>query len=256
MKPTTARALKTGAEAITQLPLSSRNISSDNSLTETIVTVRYCFYCISGPKHGCTRRGCIKRGHPNYKGFALKFQNIKNKMTIKPLESIMQGSSQIVFNSPKTPRQTPPMHLIHVYRRGSVSVCACERVCVRGRGGRKREHKCNGRRRCSIQGGRGRLTVSQPLPPLSSAFTFHFHSPLLLPLSALKQLPPLMQGTFQITAGGGREENQGGGVMQEEQGVRVEKGGYTDHSKAAGGGHSSQGEDASPVHPPFLFFLL
>lgn len=39
MKPTTARALKTGAQAITQLPLSNGNISSDNLLTETIVTV-------------------------------------------------------------------------------------------------------------------------------------------------------------------------------------------------------------------------
>lgn len=84
--------------------------------------VRYCFYCISSPKHGCRRRGCIKRGHPNYKGAALKFHNIKNKMTIKPLESIMQGSSQIVFNSPKTPRQTPQCILF---------MFIGERVCVR-----------------------------------------------------------------------------------------------------------------------------
>lgn len=69
--------------------------------------VCYFFYCISGPKRGCRRRGWIKSGHPNYKGSALKFHNIKNKMTIKPLESIMQGSSQIVFNSPETSRQTP-----------------------------------------------------------------------------------------------------------------------------------------------------
>lgn len=43
-----------------------------------------------------------------------------------------------------------------------------------------------------------------PLPP-----SFHFHSPLLLPFSALKQLPPLMQGTFQMT--GGREGRTRGG---------------------------------------------
>lgn len=84
------------------------------------------------------------------------------------------------------------------------------------------------------------------LQPLPSTSTLPFSS-----LSALKQLPPLMQGTFQITAGGGREGGRStGGVMQEEQGVRAEKGGYNDHSKAAGGGHSSQGEDASPPPPP------
>lgn len=68
---------------------------------------------------------------------------------------------------------------------------------------RERERKCNGRRCCSIQGERARLTVSQTLSlPLFSLY-LQFHSPLLLPLSALKQLPPLMQGTFQITVGGG-----------------------------------------------------
>lgn len=42
-----------------------------------------------------------------------------------------------------------------------------------------------------------------PSPP-----SFHSRSPLLLPLSALKQLPPLMQGTFQMTGGreGGRKK--------------------------------------------------
>lgn len=44
----------------------------------------------------------------------------------------------------------------------------------------------------------------RPLPP-----SFHFHSPLLLPFSALKQLPPLMQGTFQMT-GGRREQGVAG----------------------------------------------
>lgn len=60
-------------------------------------------------------------------------------------------------------------------------------------------------------------------PSLSPGFTFHFHS-LLLPLSALKQLPPLMQGTFQITAGGGSRGLEGGsaggaGCVSMERGV-------------------------------------
>lgn len=52
----------------------------------------------------------------------------------------------------------------------------------------------------------------RPLPP-----SFHFHSPLLLPLSALKQLPPLMQGTFQMT--GGRGGGRGGSKGKEGTGM-------------------------------------
>lgn len=100
---------------------------------------------------------------------------------------------------------------------GKVCVCIHDYMCVyETKRERERDLECNGRsRRCSIQGGKAKLTVSQtlflslrPLPP-----SFHFHSPLLLPLSALKQLPPLMQGTFQMTGGREKKGMRGGGEL-------------------------------------------
>lgn len=67
----------------------------------------------------------------------------------------------------------------------------------------------------------------RPLPR-----SFHFHSPLLLPLSALKQLPPLMQGTFQMT--GGRTKKGRKGMME------VGRGG--------GGGARALGEGNKRLH--------
>lgn len=105
---------------------------------------------------------------------------------------------------------------------GKVCVCIHDYMCVyETKRERERDLECNGRsRRCSIQGGKAKLTVSQtlflslrPLPP-----SFHFHSPLLLPLSALKQLPPLMQGTFQMTGGREKKGMRGGGLQEEQRG--------------------------------------
>lgn len=134
---------------------------------------------------------------------------------------------------------------------GKVCVCIHDYMCVyETKRERERDLECNGRsRRCSIQGGKAKLTVSQtlflslrPLPP-----SFHFHSPLLLPLSALKQLPPLMQGTFQMT-GGREKKGMGGGACRRSKGGGKQKVARWLHndSKAAEGGHSSLGEDAFP----------
>lgn len=99
------------------------------------------------------------------------------------------------------------------------------------------------------------LSLSRPLAP-----SFHFHSPLLLPLSALKQLPPLMRGTFQRDKGGGREGEKGvegndggveGGEHRGGEGNKRLHDDCTTIQKLLKGGHSSLGEDASsPPQPP------
>lgn len=61
MKPTATRALKTQAQTLAKLPLSSRDISSDILLTETIVTTLTMCYCISSPAYTPTNTGAQQR---------------------------------------------------------------------------------------------------------------------------------------------------------------------------------------------------
>lgn len=74
MKPTVTRALKTQAQTLAKLPSSSRDISSDILLTETIVTNHMIFIvlhqlpCIYHHQHWDKAGSCIKYSHPNYEG--------------------------------------------------------------------------------------------------------------------------------------------------------------------------------------------
>lgn len=63
IKPAATRALKTQAQTLAKLPLSSCNISSDILLTETIVTIPavcYCLHCISSRR----RRQTLEHSSP------------------------------------------------------------------------------------------------------------------------------------------------------------------------------------------------
>lgn len=133
-------------------------------------------------------------------------------------------------------------------------------VCVRERKERERDLECNGRSRCcSIQGGKAKLTVSQTL-------SFSLFGPYLppststLPFSSLSQhlssCLHLCRAHFRWQEGGrekkGRKGMMGGwwgvGVSRRSIGRGKQKVAQWlhNHSKAAEGGHSSLGEDASP----------